>query len=151
MPSVTVNNVRINYIEQGAGDEALIFVHGLTGSIRHWKDVLERLPKEYRAYVDQYGAEKAGPLIDLMYGQYKRLCFVAHTQADLDEYRPQAIEVAEFCAQRWGLTYQERIGSDGLIRRLLESPRHKGDLGDEFVVIPPGGTVEQMMFLRMYT
>ncbi len=56
MPSVTVNNVRINYIEQGAGDEALIFVHGLTGSIRHWKDVLERLPKEYRAYVlDQRG------------------------------------------------------------------------------------------------
>lgn len=106
--------------------------------------------KEYRAYVEQYGTEKAGPLIDLMYGQYKHLCFVAHTQADLDEYRPQAMEVAEFCAERWGLTYQERIGSDGLIRRLLESPRHKGGLGDDFVVIPPSGTVEQKMFLRMY-
>lgn len=105
--------------------------------------------KEYRQYVDRYGANNADSLIDMMYGQYKRLCFVAHNQADLDEYRPQATEVAEFCAQRWGMTYQERIGSDGLIRRLLEAPLSPGQLGDDLLVIPPGGTVEQKMFLRM--
>ena len=104
--------------------------------------------KEYRSYVDRYGVENAGSLIDMMYGRYKRLCFVAHKQADLDEYRPQAMEVADFCAQRWNMTYEERIGSDGLIRRLLEAPRRPGDLGEDFVVVQPGGTVDQMMFIR---
>ena len=28
--SVTVNGVRINYVEQGAGEEVLVFVHGYT-------------------------------------------------------------------------------------------------------------------------
>jgi hypothetical protein len=84
-----------------------------------------------------------------MYGRYKRLCFVAHTQADLEEYRPRALEVAEFCAQRWGMLYEERIGSDGLIRRLIQAADGMDDLGDDFVVIPPGGTVTQQMFLRM--
>lgn len=32
MPSVTISNVKINYVEQGAGDEALVFVHGISGS-----------------------------------------------------------------------------------------------------------------------
>ncbi len=50
MPSLTVNNVKINYIEQGAGDETIIFVHGLGGATGHWKGVLERLPEEYHAY-----------------------------------------------------------------------------------------------------
>jgi pimeloyl-ACP methyl ester carboxylesterase len=50
MPSVTVNNVKINYIEQGAGDEAVIFVHGMAGAIGNWRVVLEQLPKEYHAF-----------------------------------------------------------------------------------------------------
>lgn len=105
--------------------------------------------KEYRAYTEKFGMDNADMLIDVMYARYKRLCFVAHTQADLDEYRPQALEVAEFCAQRWGMLYEERIGSDGLIRRLLESPRRSEVLGEDFIVVPPGGTVEQQMFIRM--
>ncbi|GAB4531314.1 MAG: DUF1638 domain-containing protein [Anaerolineae bacterium] len=104
--------------------------------------------KEYRQYVARYGEENADALIDIMYRRYKRLCFVAHTQADLDEYRPQAMEVAQFCARRWGMTYEERLGSDGLIRRLLEAGRRAEDLGDDFIVVPPGGTVAQKMFIR---
>ncbi len=99
--------------------------------------------------MDQFGAERADRLIEMMYGQYKRLCFVAHTHADLDEYRPRALEIAEFCSQRWGMTYEERIGSDGLIRGLLEAPYRQQELGEDFVVVPPGGTVKQRMFIRM--
>ena len=105
--------------------------------------------KEYRSYVERYGVEHGDAIIELMYGRYKRLCFVAHTQADLEEYRPRALEVAEFCAQRWGMLYEERIGSDDLIRRLLQAANGMDDLGEDFVVIPPGGTVTQQMFLRM--
>jgi pimeloyl-ACP methyl ester carboxylesterase len=64
MPSVTANNVKINYIEQGAGDEAIVFIHGIGASIKDWSEVFERLPEEYHAYaLDQRGhgqSEKPG-------------------------------------------------------------------------------------------
>ena len=50
MPSVTANNVKINYIEQGAGDDVVVFVHGYSGALGNWTGVLERLPNEYHAY-----------------------------------------------------------------------------------------------------
>jgi 3-oxoadipate enol-lactonase len=50
MLSVTVNNVKINYIEQGTGNEALIFIHGYSGGLRDWREALNRLPKEYHAF-----------------------------------------------------------------------------------------------------
>jgi hypothetical protein len=105
--------------------------------------------KEYRSYADQFGVDNADMLIEMMYGRYKHLCFVAHNQADLDEYRSRALEVAEFCAQRWDMTYEERIGSDDLVRRLLEAPHRPGALGEDFVIVPPGGSVEQRVFLRL--
>jgi pimeloyl-ACP methyl ester carboxylesterase len=56
MLSVTVNNVKINYIEQGSGDEAVVFVHGFAGGLRDWREVLNQLPKEYHAFaLDQRG------------------------------------------------------------------------------------------------
>ena len=59
--SVTVNGVEINYVEQGSGDEAIVFVHGYSGSLGNWKWVLERLPKEYHAYaLDQRGFGQSG-------------------------------------------------------------------------------------------
>ncbi len=61
MPSVTANNVNIHYIEQGAGDEAVVFVHGYSGALGNWTGVLERLPKEYHAYaLDQRGHGQSG-------------------------------------------------------------------------------------------
>ena len=48
--SVTVNDVKINYIEQGAGEEILVFVHGYMNSTVYWTKVLELLPEEYHAY-----------------------------------------------------------------------------------------------------
>ncbi|KPJ52515.1 MAG: hypothetical protein AMJ37_02770, partial [Dehalococcoidia bacterium DG_18] len=56
MPSVTVNNVKINYIEQGTGDEAIVFAHGFADAGGAWREVLELLPTEYHAYtLDQRG------------------------------------------------------------------------------------------------
>ena len=53
--------MEINYVEQGSGDEAVIFVHGYAGALGSWKYVLERLPKEYHAYaLDQRGHGQSG-------------------------------------------------------------------------------------------
>ena len=102
---------------------------------------------EYHQYVESYGRESADHIIDMMYHSYQRICLVAHTQADLDAYRPRAREAAEFCNRRWGMVYEERLGSDALIVRLLSAARQPEDLGEDFVVIPPQGVIEQEMFL----
>ena len=56
MPSVTINNVKINYVEQGSGDEVVVFVHGFAGGLRDWRETFNRMPKEYHAFaLDQRG------------------------------------------------------------------------------------------------
>jgi len=50
MPSVNVKGVRLNYLEQGTGDEIIVFVHGMLETSRCWKEVLELLPPKYHAY-----------------------------------------------------------------------------------------------------
>ena len=47
MPKVTVNGIRINYEEAGAG-EALILIHGLGFTRRHWALQVPVLSKYYR-------------------------------------------------------------------------------------------------------
>ncbi len=85
--------------------------------------------------------------MDVQYRNYKRLVFVAHNQADLDRYRPQAQEVAEYC-QRWGMRYEEIIGSEKYVRGLIEVAASL-DLADEdFILIPPGGELKQAQFVR---
>jgi hypothetical protein len=110
--------------------------------------------QEYEALVPKYGAEQAMWLMDQQYQNYSRVAFVAHSQADLDQYRPQAQAVAQFC-QRWGMRYEEMLGSDDYVRRLVEVAVTLSQdqalperLGNDFVVIPPGGEIEQLMFLR---
>jgi pimeloyl-ACP methyl ester carboxylesterase len=59
--TVSINNVKINYIEQGEGDEVIIFVHGYSGALGNWKLVLELLPEEYHAYaLDLRGHGQSG-------------------------------------------------------------------------------------------
>lgn len=104
--------------------------------------------KEYREYQEKYGQAKAEWLMDQQYRNYRRLLFVAHKQAELEAYRPQALEVARFCEARWGMRYEERLGSDSFVRRLLTAPEALGHLGDDFLVILPGGEVRQDQFIR---
>jgi hypothetical protein len=110
---------------------------------------------EYEEYVPKYGAEQAMWVMDQQYQHYERLVLVAHSQADLEAYRPQAQEVASFC-ERWNMRYEEILGSDGYVRRLVEllsdvAERGLAGLngaGDDFLVIPPGGEILQEQFMR---
>ena len=106
--------------------------------------------QEHQKYVARYGDKKADWLMDQMYHNYKRLALVAHSQADLDAYRPQAQEVAEYC-QRWGMQYEEILGSTGFFEQLLATASHPERAGDDFIYIPPGGELKQEQFLRMPT
>lgn len=104
--------------------------------------------KEYREYEEKYGQEDATWIMDQQYQHYERLAFIAHDNEDLYKYRPQAQEVAHYC-QRWNMRYEEILGSDDYIHRLVEKSLKPDRIDDEdFVIVPPNGEVTQMMFMR---
>jgi len=102
---------------------------------------------EYQQYIDRYGQSQADWIMDQLYQHYKRLVFVAHQQSDLEQYRPKALEVAEYC-QRWGMEYEEILGSDHFVRKLVEISMALDKADGDFIVVPPGGTLDQRQFLR---
>jgi Protein of unknown function (DUF1638) len=102
---------------------------------------------EYQEYEKRLGSEKAMWVMDQQYQHYKRLVFVAHSQEDLEAYRPKAKEVARFC-QRWGMRYEEIIGSDLFIRQLVEVTYLPEKTNEDFVLIQPGGELRQADFIR---
>ena len=94
-------------------------------------------------------------IMDQQYQHYERLVLVAHHQSDLESYRPQALEVARFC-QRWGMRYEEILGSDEYVRHLVELIRAVAERGvgaldggnKDLMVIAPGGEIRQEQFMR---
>jgi hypothetical protein len=103
--------------------------------------------KEYHEYVGKYGPDEAEWIMDQQYQHYERLVLVAHSPADLEKYRPQAEEVARYC-ERWGMRYEEILGSDVYVRRLVEVAAALDKADSDFVVIPPGGEIRQEQFMR---
>jgi len=103
--------------------------------------------KEYHENLQKYGPEDAAWIMDQQYQNYERLVLVAHTPEDLETYRPRAQEVARYC-QRWGMRYEEILGSDGYIRRLIEVAQDLSKANEDFVVVPPGGEIRQELFMR---
>jgi Protein of unknown function (DUF1638) len=104
--------------------------------------------QEYQKYVVKYGLAKANWLIDSLYHNYKRVVLVAHSQTDLEAYHGKAMEVAKFC-ERWGMHYQEILGSSEFFEHLLQAA-FQPELADEnFILVPPGGMLRQDQFKRM--
>jgi hypothetical protein len=110
--------------------------------------------QEYESYVPKYGAEQAMWIMDQQYQHYERLVLVARSPADLEQYRPQAQEVARFC-ERWGMRYEELLGSDEYVQQLIAATAELDNghqaldwLDSDFVVIPPGGEIRQELFMR---
>ncbi len=104
--------------------------------------------QEFQEYKERYGEEKAIWLMDTQYHNYKRVAFVAHEEADLTRYRKVAQEVAQFCG-RWGMVYQELVGSDRYIRRLAEAIASLQNIDEDFIVIEPGGELKQRNFIHL--
>lgn len=103
--------------------------------------------REYHEYAEKYGAKEAQWIMDMQYQHYSRVVFVAHSDEDLKAYRPRALEVAEYC-KRWDMAYEEILGSDIYIRRLVETAADLARADEEFVVVPPGGEIKQSQFIR---
>ncbi len=103
---------------------------------------------EYQKYLEKYGQEQADWLMDYQYHNYRRLALIVQNLHDLERYRPAAQEVADYC-QRWGMRYEELLGTDDMLRRLVEIAAGLAQAGEDFLVIPPGGVLKQSQFLRL--
>jgi hypothetical protein len=103
--------------------------------------------KEYQEVREKYGNKDAQWIMDTQYQHYRRLVLIAHQLSDLENYRPRAKEVAAYC-QRWNMDYQEILGSDQYVRRLIETAASLEKADQDFLVIPPGQEVRQEMFIR---
>lgn len=124
--------------------------HSVPGSYylsKGWLESGSHPHKEYKELSDKYGKEKAMLVLDMQYQNYERICLVAHTEADLKKYRPQAREVAKFC-ERWNYRYEEIMGSDAYIRKLIEVAADVSKADHDFVVIHPRGRITQNLFFR---
>jgi hypothetical protein len=103
--------------------------------------------QEYQEYTQKYGEESAQWIMDQQYRHYERLVLVAHSQEDMDKYRPQAKEVAKYC-ERWDMRYEEILGSEGYAHRLVKVAMERDGADEDFLVIPPGGEITQEMYMR---
>jgi len=103
--------------------------------------------EEYQKYVEKYGTELANWIMDQQYRNYKRLAFVVHQDLDLIPYRLKALEIAEYCS-RWGMKYEEIVGSDDYVKRLVEVANALDRADEDFIVVPPGGELQQQDFIR---
>src|SRR5436309_6850555 len=50
MAQVQLQDFKMNYVEQGIGDEPIVFVHGFISTQVWWQPTLERLPYSFRVY-----------------------------------------------------------------------------------------------------
>lgn len=101
---------------------------------------------EYEEYVEKYGQEEAAWVMDMQYQHYRRLVLVAHSEEEMERYRPEAVRVAQYCA-RWNMRYEEILGSEGYVRRLVAAAGAPDEAGDEFLIVRPGGEIRQDQFV----
>jgi hypothetical protein len=56
--------------------------------------------------------------------------------------------VARFC-ERWGMRYEEILGSTDFFDRLIRAASTAEQLHEDFILVPPGGELRQVQFLRL--
>jgi hypothetical protein len=103
-----------------------------------WLEVADTPFDEYDRLLAKYGPKKAEWVIREMIKHYTRLALIDTGQkADLERYR----DLARGLAERWGLRFEEILGSDALVRQMLFGP-----WDESFVVVPPGESIRYEHF-----
>ncbi len=102
-----------------------------------WIEVGDTPFEEHKRLVEQYGDERANRIMGVMLKHYTRLAYIDTGQKDQDQYR----EYARIMAKKFNLRFEEIIGSDTLVRKLLFGP-----WDEEILVAPPGHTIEYLDF-----
>ena len=94
---------------------------------------------EHMKLIEKYGKKKADRMMGLMFKDYKRLALIVTGQGDMERYRDYTREKARY----YDMRYEEIPGSNALIKKMLS-----GKLDDDFVIVPPGVTIEYRDFRK---
>lgn len=97
-----------------------------------WIEVSDTILDEYNRAVDQLGEAQAKRVMDIMFKHYKRLVYIDTGAKDQGRYQAYARRVAD----RFSLRYEEVVGSNALIKKMLFGP-----WDTDFVVASPGQTI----------
>jgi len=98
-----------------------------------WIEVGSTPFAEFDRTVERFGAERAERLYSEMLNNYTRLALIDTGSYALDKAR----EYARRTARRFGLRFEELVGSTELVVKMLSGPWDP----EEFVVCEPGGVI----------
>jgi hypothetical protein len=104
---------------------------------RGWIEYIDDPYHEYLQMIPKYGEEKARRIAHLILEHYTRVAVIDTGTYDLDAYRDYLQTVSAF----YGLPVDELPGSLRLLERLVAGPHD-----DEFIVVEPGGTLDESRF-----
>lgn len=104
-----------------------------------WIEVGDSPFQNHPHLVAKYGEERAMRMMKLMLKNYTRLAFINTGHFNLQQYR----EFSRQTADKFGLRYEEIVGSPSLVKKMIE-----GNWDDEFVVVPPGQAVRYEDFVN---
>jgi hypothetical protein len=93
--------------------------------------------ERHKAIVKRYGEEKARSLMKQMIKNYTRMVFINTGNYEIEHYR----EYSRKEAARQGLRYEEIMGSNAIVKKLLCGPWDK-----DIVIIPPGKAISFLDF-----
>ncbi len=102
-----------------------------------WIEVSDTPFEEHKRMVEQFGKERADRIMAVILKHYTRLAYIDTGQKDQEHYR----DYARITARKFNLRFEEIIGSDTLIRKLLFGP-----WDEEILVAPPGHTIKYLDF-----
>ncbi len=97
-----------------------------------WIEVNDTILDEYNRAVDQFRKMQAKRIMDIMFRHYKRLVYINTGTADQRHYQVYARRVAD----QFSLQYEEVMGSNKLIKKMLFGP-----WDSDFVIASPGQTI----------
>ena len=107
---------------------------------RGWIEYIDDPYAEYKQIVPKYGEEKARRIALMILEGYTRVALIDTGSYPLDQYEPYVREVGEF----YDLPVEHLAGSLRYIEKLVKGPHDR-----EFIVIEPGGVLEERIFWEL--
>jgi hypothetical protein len=98
-----------------------------------WIEVGDNPIKDIEMFEKKYGPVTALRMMKLQLRNYKRVAFINTGMYQIEHYRQQVREMSE----TYGLRMEEIEGSPRLVKKLIFGPWD----AEDFVVVPPGGTI----------
>ena len=105
---------------------------------RQWMDSAGHITREQARYVERYGEKKAKKIMRLMLANYRSYRLIDTGAYDLAEWEPQA--------RRDAASLELEFGTQSGTLRILEKLLRQ-EFDEEFLVVQPGESLTQRMFL----